>query len=282
MMANTGTTQLGPVTIYAPLDTETGQHKVYLGWHHDLGCPVACKKYRSLKRANREGDILLALAHPAIVRCFGTAEPGWLFTEILDGKSLHDGLVQKKNNRLFVSDAMRLGVRIGAALDYTHRRGFVHLDVKPGNIMIIDGHPKLFDFGSARRTLADATPHHVGTDDYMAPEMCLKQQVGPPADVFGLGVTLFECLTNALPFKGKFRENNFPQVNSHPTRLRTIRSSIPKALCDLINSMLACNPVHRPDLPYCLAMMNSLITSGPKLWPYSPEEVASRANDISC
>lgn len=259
-----------PVTIYAPLDTENGRHKVYLGWHHDLGCPVACKRYRSLHRAERESAILMALSHPAIVRCFGTAPPWWLLTEILDGESVQDGLDKLIRRRFAISDAMRLGVRIGAALDYTHRRGFVHLDVKPGNIILTGGHPKLFDFGAARAISAEATPHHVGTNDYMAPEMCLNQQVGAPADVFGLGVTLFECLTGELPFEGRFRGTYYPQVATLPRRLRDIRKGAPKALCDLINGMLAREPGDRPKLPDAIARMNSLITSGPRLWPHAP------------
>jgi len=258
----------GPVTIYAPLDTEGGRHKVLLGWHHDLGCPVACKRYRSLRRADREAAVLMALSHPAIVRCFGTAPPGYLLTEILDGTTLHDGLQQLDSHRMSVSNAMRLGIRIGAALDYTHRRGFVHLDVKPGNIMIAGGHPKLIDFGAARPIAADATEHTVGTAAYMAPEMCLKQKVGAPADVFGLGVTLFECLTGELPFRGRSGGGNDPQVTKSPMRLRDIRKTVPKGLCDLVNAMLAREAAERPDLREMMARLNGFITSGPRLWPY--------------
>jgi serine/threonine protein kinase len=258
----------GPVTIYAPLDTDSGRHKVFLGWHHDMGCPVACKKYRSLRRADREAAVLTALSHPAIVRCFGTASPGYLLTEILDGTTLHDGLQEQDSQRMSVSNAMRLGIRVGAALDYTHRRGFVHLDVKPGNIMIVGGHPKLIDFGAARPIAADATEHTVGTTLYMAPEMCLKQKVGAPADVFGLGATLFECLTGEQPFRGRRSATDYPQVTQPPRRLREFRKSAPKGLCDLINAMLAREATDRPALRDVMAQMNRLITSGPGLWPY--------------
>jgi serine/threonine protein kinase len=258
------------VTIYAPLDTESGQHKVFLGWHHDLGCAVACKKFRSRKRAEREAAILLALAHPAIIRCFGTCEPGWLLTEILDGTTEQDGLEARAGHRLAISDAMRPGIRIGAALDYVHQRGFVHLDVKPGNIMLVGGHPKLFDFGAARQIGVEPTPHHVGTDDYMSPEMCLRQIVGPPADVFGLGATIFECLTGEMPFRSKSRKNGFPQVNDSPTPLKALRKRAPQALSDLLSQMLARQPEDRPTMPDVLARMNACIVSGPRLWPHAP------------
>jgi serine/threonine protein kinase len=258
----------GPVTIYAPLDTEGGRHKVLLGWHHELGCPVACKRYRSLRRADREAAVLMALSHPAIVRCFGTASPGYLLTEVLDGTTLHDGLQQQDRQRMSVSNTMRLGIRIGAALDYTHRRGFVHLDVKPGNIMIAGGHPKLIDFGAARPIAADATEHTVGTALYMAPEMCLRQKVGAPADVFALGVTLFECLAGEQPFKGRSAGTSVSQVTRSPRRLRDIRNAVPRGLCDLVNAMLAREAADRPALPEIMARLNGFITFGPRLWPY--------------
>ena len=115
--------------------------------------------------------------------------------EFLEGPPLHALMHSRPKSRLRIDDALRTVIHIGAALTHVHQRGLLPLDVKPSNIVVVNGRPILFDFGIARWQMA-ARPKGVrGTDPYIAPEECLLQRITPAADVFGLGVTLYELLT---------------------------------------------------------------------------------------
>ena len=133
----------------------------------------------------------------------GTQPAFWM--EFLEGPSfLHELLNSRPKRRLGVHDALRLSIHIGAALGHVHERGLLHLDVKPSNIIVVKGRPVLCDFGIARWQRAKRRPNRpIGTEGFMAPEEWLLEKMTPAADIFGLGVTLYELLTGKLPFPEK-------------------------------------------------------------------------------
>lgn len=241
---------------------------VYIVWHHRSWCPMAVKIFTKPDRAKREAGILADLSHPNIVRLLGVEERRYMLMPFLEGRPLATVIDLAPNRRFRTSDALRVAIHAGAALQHVHERGFVHLDVKPGNVMITSsGLPVLFDFGSARRIGAPRPAEVIGTDGYISPEECSLGEAGPASDVFGLGILLFEMLTGELPFAAGTAKNRFPQFTDDPVRVRRRRPSLAKELDQLILSCLSRNPDARPSLSALLPRLHAHITNGPPMWP---------------
>jgi eukaryotic-like serine/threonine-protein kinase len=255
------------ITVIGILD-RYGDDAVCIAWHHRAWCPVACKVFACPDRAKHEADILSRLAHPNTVRFLGVEEPAILLMEFLEGSTL-EGLVNNTHAKRFsVSNALRVAIHIGAALHHLHVRGFVHMDVAPSNVIITSsGRPVLFDFGTTRRLNADRPAEITGTDPFIAPEECNLGQITAAADVFGLGVVLYEMLAGALPFPEGTRKRRFPQLDTPPLPLRKRRRGIPQPLDDVIVSCLALEPKARPSLSRLLPALHEFIASGPPMWP---------------
>jgi serine/threonine protein kinase len=265
------------LTVLGTVDKTSGRHPVYIVWNHDAWCPMACKLFVSVEKAEWEARALEAMSHPNIVRSLGWGEPGYLLTEFLEGPSVNDVLSAK--DRMSVSQAVRLAMHVGSALQHVHERGYLHLDVKPSNIIIAKGRPVLFDFGSARPREARRPSRIVGTDPYIAPEECLKREVGTPADIFSLGVTLYEILTAKLPFPDGSRAEPFPQLHRQPAPMRAHRQGLPAGLDDLVLRCLARDSSDRPVLSELLPKLHKFIRTGPLMWPqgFQPEATAPAA-----
>ena len=245
-----------------------GREPVYIVWHHREWCPMACKIFRSFRRADREADVLAKFTHPNIVRFLGLEKPAFLLTEFLDGPTLRRIIRDQPSKRLGVSDAVRVAIHVGAALAHVHVRGFLHLDVKPSNIIIArGGRPILFDFGTARLQGGRRPPDIQGTDPYIAPEECSRESVTPAADVFALAVTLYEMLTGELPFGEGTRKHPFPQTKVPPVPLRSRRPNVPASLDNLVLSCLAVDPDSRPKIAELLPSLHDFIRRGPQMWP---------------
>jgi eukaryotic-like serine/threonine-protein kinase len=228
---------------------------------------MLCKVMQSKEAAQREADILMALSHPNIVRSFGVDGSTCLLMEYLEGPSLHQLVKSRPKRQLGVDDALRISIYIGAALSHVHDRGLLHLDVKPANIVVVNERPILCDFGIARWQ-ADPRPSSVGgTDDYVAPEECRLEAITPAADIFGLGVMLYELLTGHLPFPEKQEGGPYPQILQSPSSVRKHRAAIPVGLEKLVLSCLGSDPKARPALPVLLPALNQFISSGPPMWP---------------
>jgi serine/threonine protein kinase len=255
---------------------DRGSEPVYLVWHHKSWCPMLCKVLQSMEAAQREANILLALAHPNIVRCFGVNGSNCLLMEYLEGPSLHQVVKSRPKRQLGISDALRISMYVGAALSHVHDRGLLHLDVKPANVVVVNGRPVLCDFGIARWQ-ADPRPRSVrGTEGYMAPEVCLLEELTPAADIFGLGVTLYELLTGTMPFPDKKDDEPYPQTLQPPSSVRKHRSALPVGLEELVLSCLSLDPKARPSVAVLLPSLNRYIKSGPPMWPtgFDPEAPA--------
>ena len=266
-------TRLGSdLTVLGVVDAR-GTEPVFLVWHHKSWCPMLCKVAQSKKQAQHEAGILAALAHPNIVRCFGISGSRYLLMEYLEGPSLHRLVKRLPKQRLGTNDALRISIYIGAALSHVHERGLMHLDVKPSNIVVVNGRPILCDFGIARWQAEPRPSSVLGTQGYAAPEECLLEDITPAADIFSLGVTLYELLTGKMPFPEKTDAEPYPQVSQKPSALRQHRSGVPAGLEKIVLSCLVRDPKARPDLAALLVSLHGYIASGAPIWPagFRPE-----------
>jgi serine/threonine protein kinase len=265
---------VGDLTVLKVIAAVRGRHPVYLVWNHTAWCPMVCKGFSTRRRATREAAALEAMAHPNIIRPLGIRPGGLLLLEVLDGPTL-DHEREQAGGRLSVSHAIRAVMHVGAALEHVHSRGYAHLDVKPGNVIVMDGRPVLFDFGTARPLGDRPLDAVVGTTPYIAPEVVELRGFGPASDVFSLGVTFFEMLTGELPFADETRDAPYPQL-APPKALRILRPSVPHELEALVMACLAVDPADRPRLRTLLPALNDLIRHGARMWPdgFSPAVAA--------
>ncbi len=164
-------------------------------------------------RFRREAQNAAALNHPAIVAVYDTGEAEteagplpYIVMEYVDGDTLRD--IVRSEGPMAPRRAMEIISDVCAALDFSHRNGIVHRDVKPANVMINRaGAVKVMDFGIAR-AISDAsspmtqTAAVIGTAQYLSPEQARGEQVDARSDVYSLGCVLFEILTGEPPFKG--------------------------------------------------------------------------------
>ena len=255
------------VTVLGVMD-KYRRNPVYIVWHHRSWCPMACKTFRSRQLAQLEAAALARLSHPNTVRFFGfgAGSPAHILMEFLEGPTLGT-LIDTQERWMSIPNALRVAIYVGAALNHVHDRGLLHLDVKPNNVIVARGRPVLFDFGVARVRGAPRPRKIFGTDAYIAPEECLRQEVTPAADVFGLGVTLYEMLTSKMPFTGRTPRNRFPQTHQSPVSIRRHRPAVPTALDDLVLSCLARDAADRPQIAKLLPALHDFIRSGPAMWP---------------
>ncbi|NUO52276.1 MAG: protein kinase [Polyangiaceae bacterium] len=206
-------------------------------------------------RFEREARVLRKLEHPRIVRYLGHGEtPGgapYLAMEWLDGEDLEHRLSERG---LSTDETLAMTQGVAEALAHAHAQGIVHRDIKPSNVFLVGGRPdsvKLIDFGIARgqaRTRALTRPGAVvGTAGYMAPEQASGSEVGPQADVFGIGCILFECLTGRPAFDGATPLAVLAKLLlGDPPRVRDIRPSISTALDELTQRLMRREPSERP------------------------------------
>jgi serine/threonine protein kinase len=253
------------LTILRRLDRR-GSDPVLLVWDHRSWCPAVCKVFRSKRRAAREMAALSTFDHPNIVRCLGIEPPSYVLLEHLQGPTLNQLLEKQNRGRLGLADAIRLTIHIAASLQHVHQKGFVHLDVKPDNVVIVSGRPVLFDFGSLRAGGSKRRSHVHGTDPYIAPEEWRGETVNSAADVFSLGVMLFEMLTGHLPFGPSTR--TFSRGRAVPPKtVQHYRARISHKLEALVHQCLAWDAAARPTLTVLIPALHQEIAKGPRMWP---------------
>ena len=240
-----------------------GMADVHVGMDTRLGRRVAVKLLKpSLAndpafrtRFRREAQDAAKMAHPTIVRIFDAGEESiresngaetlvpFIVMEYVDGRLLKDVLA---NGPLEPAEATRIISQVLTALEYSHRAGVVHRDIKPGNIMITSsGQVKVMDFGIARAisessaTIAESSAI-VGTAQYFSPEQARGESVDARTDLYSTGIVLFELLTGRAPFRG---DNPvavaYQHVNSDPVAPSTLNPRVSPALDAVVLRALA-------------------------------------------
>jgi serine/threonine-protein kinase len=232
---------------------EGGMSTVYRARRLDDGVVVALKVLRGeyaadhefIERFAREARAAEALAHPNIVRVLESGQDGdtyFIAMEYVDGPDLKAYL--RRVGRLEPADAERIALQVCDALEYAHRQGIIHRDVKPQNILLApDGIVKVADFGIAR-ALATSTITQpgtvIGTVHYLSPEQARGAAVGRGSDIYALGVVLFEMLTGRLPFAGDSPiAIALKHLHEPPPAPRAIEPSIPLRLERVIQKAMA-------------------------------------------
>lgn len=218
----------------------------------------------------REAEALSALAHPTLVRGFDAVLDGprpHVLIEHLEGPSLRRLI--KRDGAIPLEQLLPLAAHVAGALQYMAQAGYVHLDVKPDNI-VMGLPPRLLDLSIAR-TLERAarTDGPLGTDPYMAPEQCVPREeaaapIGPATDVWGLGATLFHAVSGAKPFprgSGDEGAERFPQLVEDPLSLP---DWIPEELAALILATLARDPTKRPSCAELVERLQPLVAALPR------------------
>ncbi|MEW6041669.1 MAG: serine/threonine-protein kinase, partial [Elusimicrobiota bacterium] len=236
---------------------------VYLGKDPKINRTVAIKTMRfeegidekTLKelkdRFFREAQAAGNLSHPNIVKIFDAGEEqdiAYMAMELLKGEDFKKWTV--KDNLLPIDKVLEYIALSAEALDYAHKNGVVHRDIKPANIMLLeDGTLRVTDFGIARLQASSktATGTVLGTPYYMSPEQIAGKKVDGRADIFSLGVTLYELLTGEKPWKGGESIGTlFFQITQEPyPDLLSIRGDLPKDLFQVIDKSLKKHPDER-------------------------------------
>nr|WP_255570194.1 MULTISPECIES: serine/threonine-protein kinase [unclassified Cryobacterium] len=214
-----------------------GMASVYRATDLFLGRTVAVKLFRldtaddaGPERQSGEVTVLASLNHFALVTLFdaGTAvidgvSRTYIVMELVDGTDLRSKIA---DGALHPDEVAAMGADLAEALHYVHARGIIHRDIKPANVLLAPSgfpgramHAKLADFGIARlfdATRLTATGSLLGTAGYLSPEQALGNTIGPPSDVYSLGLVLLECLTGERAFTGTAIESAMARLQRQP------------------------------------------------------------------
>jgi serine/threonine protein kinase len=218
------------------------------------------RNQKQRRRFAQEARIMRDFDHPNIVKVFDYFESGdsvvAMIMEKLDGLSLSEIIHHKDSPSLSLEMVWTLYEPILAAVQYAHDRGCIHRDIKPGNVIVAFDRvgaktPKLLDFGLARVLDADnrlSTPGlAMGTHYYMSPEQCRGDKAsGAAADIYSLGITLYEMLTGMVPFHSEdLKELQEAHINDRPKPPSHLTANIPAELDAIILKALAKDPRDR-------------------------------------
>src|SRR5256884_6744425 len=209
-----------------------------------------------VERFNQEARLVARLSHPNIVTVHDANEYNghlYIVMQLVDGGTLKQRLdqLQTLGKTMEMAEARRIFTQLASALSYAHENGIIHRDVKPVNVLLDrSGRPILSDFGIAKVLAGTKALTRqgagVGTPEYMSPEQCQGGAVDARADIYALGVMLFEALTGRLPFLG----DNYPALaHSHiyemPPHPGAINPTIDPAVAQVIQTALMKNPLQR-------------------------------------
>jgi serine/threonine protein kinase len=253
------------------------RYEVYLVWDQHRFAVMVAKVLRpdlveeqyALRGLRRETEALQALAHPVLLRAFDAHTEGphpHLVVEHLEGPTLRR--VIKRNGALPLEQTLPLGLHVASVIHYMAEEGWVHLDLKPDNL-VMGIPPRVIDLSLARTIeRAKHLSDYIGTNAYMPPEQCNPRgDVGSPADVWGLGATLYHAVSGHLPFRrprsradDASLEDRFPQLEDEP---RDWQVPVPAAFADAILACLEKDPARRPTAAELAGMLQPLVAELP-------------------
>ncbi|HEX6404936.1 MAG TPA: serine/threonine-protein kinase [Pseudonocardiaceae bacterium] len=242
--------------------------------------PGAATDASARRHLKREARLLLSLSHPHLVRAYDyitrpDGQPPLLVLENLTGATLSyllDGDSRPPGHRrpakLGAADLSYLGQQLCSALRYLHSRGYLHLDIKPSNIIASQGVARLIDLSLARPP--GRCPAGIGTPGYMAPEQITGGNLGPPADVWGIGLVLYEAATATQPFDlpdvslstGSTLSHCHVQQAQPAPKIRA-RRRLPRDVATVIDACLHRDPDRRPTLEVLDAALATLTAQPP-------------------
>ncbi len=261
MKLHAGDVFAGKYRIERPLG-EGGMGAVYVAVNERLQKRVALKviseRIRAdpsmLARFTQEAIAASRVAHPGLVEIYDADQhmgAPWIAMELLDGESLGDRLAR---GPLSTDEALDVAEKVLDALAAVHAAGIVHRDLKPDNVFCCrDGRVKILDFGIAKLVVGEITGQTetglaLGTPFYLAPEQASSaKDVGPQADLYSLGVVLYQMLSGRLPYEATSLGDLVRQMyTTGPVQLRVRAPHVPEALAALIDRCLAVEPTQRP------------------------------------
>src|SRR6266404_5869611 len=224
----------GMATVYVAEDLRHSRQVAIKVLRSDVAAAIGAERFL------REIAIAARLTHPHVLPLIDSGQAAGSLYYVMPyvrGESLRERLVREK--RLSLEDALRIARELGAGLDYAHREGFVHRDVKPENVLLVDGHAVLADFGIARAVFQAGGDHvtevglAIGTPDYMSPEQALA-------------CVIYEMLAGAPPFSGtSARAIIALHLSQPPPPLRAHRPDAPAAVEQALQRALAKAPADR-------------------------------------
>jgi len=238
---------------------EGGMAVVYRGFQASLNRYVAIKVLRGdlarnqefVARFHREALAVAKLSHPNILHVYDAGAAHGVYYIVMDyaeGGTLKD-LIHR--GPVPIERAVSITVQLADALDYAHKQGLIHRDVKPSNVLLTsEGRPLLTDFGIARlldqATQLTRTGTSIGTPEYMAPEQAQGQPPDGRVDVYALGIVLFEMLAGTVPFRADTPvATMYKHVHEAPPPLRQLNRAVPAWLEAAVAKALAKNPQDR-------------------------------------
>jgi serine/threonine protein kinase len=254
------------------------RYEVFLVWDETLHAlavakllrPDQASDERALRDLRKETEVLGTLAHPVLIRSFDSVLDGprpHVLIEHLEGPSLRRLI--KRSGHLPLEQVLPLAAHVAGALEYMANAGYVHLDVKPDNI-VMGLPPRLIDLSIAR-TLdrAARSKGPLGTAAYQAPEQCGDDSapgpIGPAADAWGLGATLFHAISGEKPFSSGSRDAEgaarYPQLAEEP---RPLPDRVPGPISDVIFDLLDPDPSERPSCAEVIERLEPEISRLPR------------------
>ncbi len=249
-------------------------------------------------RLLKEARAVARLNHPNIIAIYDVAETGagkaagqsgtediawsaegmpFIVMELAQGESLD------RRSPGTLAEILAIARQICAALDHAHNHGIIHRDLKPENVVITpDGTAKLMDFGLARHTASDdEEPLLTGTVFYLAPEQARGQVVDARADLYALGVLLYEAVTGRLPFTGDDPLNVIAQhLSAQPVPPRELRPDLPPALEAIILRLLAKNPDDRFATAHEVKVALAAIPTDGRPYPAPPHNLTAEVTSF--
>ncbi|RLS35705.1 MAG: hypothetical protein DWH79_01260 [Planctomycetota bacterium] len=214
------------------------------------------------ERFLRESRAAAAVEHPNVVAIHQIGEDDglpFIVMQYLDGPTLAEHC--RGDKRIPLAEVLRIGYEIASGLDAAHRKGLIHRDMKSDNVILVGPQRRvtIIDFGLARDTAAEAAGITldgaiIGTPGYMAPERVAAGTVDERADIFGLGVILYELLAGRLPYQGESAVAMLANIASgQPFPLSQAAPALPAELSDLVMRLIAHKPADRPQTAAAVA-----------------------------
>src|SRR5271156_6170081 len=238
-----------------------GMSTVHLAKDLRLERPVAVKLLAEhlaedptfVSRFQREAQAAARLVHPNVVQVFDSGQDEttgqyFIVMEYIEGSSCAE--ILRDDGWLEVDEALSIIEQACDGLDYAHRHGVVHRDVKPGNLLRArEGEVKLADFGIAKATEQSSITQVgsvLGTAAYLAPEQARGEEAGPSADLYALGVVTYQLISGRLPYEASsLTELALKQQQEQPPRLDTLVAAVGTELAEAVAIALALDPRER-------------------------------------